>query len=133
MMAMVFGIFLLGICNFVVRYRAIKNKKLKISYFRAYDSTSIQIPENVIVFGRHFDNQFQVPLLFLITCVAAETMPLYSTGYLKPLAWAFVISRMFHSFIHLGSNNVRLRMLAYVFGWVCVLAMWVSLGFMRHV
>ena len=128
MIAMVFGIFALGISNFVVRYRAIKNKQLKISHFRTYDANT-QVPEKVIIFGRHFDNQFQVPLLFLITCVAAQTMPLYSSGYLKPLAWAFVLSRMVHSFIHLGSNNVRLRMLAYTFGWLCILAMWAHLGF----
>ncbi len=86
MIVMVFGIFALGISNFVVRYRAIKNKQLKISHFRTYESKEGSIPEQVVIFGRHFDNQFQVPVIFLITCVAAQTMPLYSTGYLRPLA-----------------------------------------------
>jgi len=133
MIVMVFVIFGLGVSNFVVRYRAIKNKQLKVSHFRAYDSAGGQIPEKVIIFGRHFDNQFQVPMVFLITCVVAQTIPLYSTGYLKQLAWAFVFSRMLHSFIHLGSNNVRLRMLSYTFGWLCILAMWANLSLMSHV
>ncbi len=133
MIVMVFFIFALGVSNFVVRFRAIKNKQLKVSHFRSYNFSGGQIPEKVIIFGRHFDNQFQVPLLFLITCVVAQNTPLYSTGYLKQLAWAFVFSRILHSFIHLGSNNVRHRMLAYTFGWFCILAMWATLGLMSHV
>ncbi len=134
MFIMVFWIFAMGISTFVVRVRAIKNKELKVSHFRTHESKEGHtVPDKVIIFGRHFDNQFQVPLLFLITCVAAQTMPLYSSGYLAYLAWAFVASRMVHSYIHLGSNNVRYRMLSYFFGWFCVLGMWLTMVLMSHV
>ncbi len=121
---MIFYIFAMGICNFIVRFRAIKNKELSVGHFRTYDASKHPVPEKVIIFGRHFDNQFQLPVLFLITLVAAQTMPLYSSSYLSLLAWGFILTRMVHSYVHLGSNNVRLRMLAYVAGWLCLLLMW---------
>jgi hypothetical protein len=133
MAVMVFYMFAMGILNFKTRFKAIKGGTLKVGHFRTYDTSKYQVPENVIVMGRHYDNQFQLPILFLITCVAAQTMPLYSPTYLGPLAWVFILTRVVHSFIHLGSNNVRVRALSFAAGWLCVLAMWILMALTAYV
>lgn len=128
MAAMVMYIFVVGLYNFVVRFRAIKSKELKISHFRIYDTSGNAIPERVTIVGRHFDNQFQLPILFLITLTAAQTMPLYNSPVILPLAWGFVLTRVLHGYIHLGSNDIRLRAYSYFAGWGCVLAIWLVMA-----
>ena len=128
MVAMVLYIFAVGLYTFSVRVRALKSNELKISHFRSYDMNGHQVPERVIVVGRHFDNQFQLPMLFLITLVAAQTMPLFNSPIILPLAWGFVLTRLVHGYIHLGSNNVRHRALAYFSGWFCIVAIWLVMA-----
>lgn len=126
---MVFYIFAIGVCNFVVRFRALKNKELKLAHFKTYDSTTYQVPEKIVRWGRHFDNQFQLPLLFLITLTLAQSTPAKNSHLLISLAWGFILTRMVHTFIHLGSNNVRWRAIAYFAGWLVLLGIWAVLAF----
>jgi hypothetical protein len=41
------------------------------------------------------------------------------------LAWAFVIGRLVHAYIHTGANDVRQRFYAMLAGTLILLAMWV--------
>ena len=121
-----FFIFTIGICSFIVRSRAIKSKKLSLGYFKIHNSTQYEVPEQVIRFGRHFDNQFQVPLLFLITLIVCQiTAP--ESQLLFVLSWLFLLSRCVHSWIHLGTNNVLRRAQFYLVGWILLMMMWIVL------
>ncbi len=133
MIFMVFYILILGLVNFVVRFKAIRSRQLHYAHFKVYDTKNYEVPEKIVRFGRHFDNQFQLPLLFLITCVVAQTTPLYSMTALPYLAWSFIATRMVHSFIHLGKNNVRFRALSYFAGWIVVATMWIYIVLESHV
>lgn len=116
----VFYMLALGIYNFRVRVRAVRSKTLSIGYFKAYDG---DVSQDVIVAGRHFDNQFQLPLLFLITCLAYLTMK--NTEQLTIIfAWIFVVTRFGHSYEHLGKNNINRRVLWYVLGWFSIVFLW---------
>jgi hypothetical protein len=42
-------------------------------------------------------------------------------------AWAFVVTRIVHTCIHLSYNNVLHRLLVFGFRNLCVLAMWISI------
>jgi hypothetical protein len=79
--------------------------------------------ENVAA-ADNFRNLFELPVLFFAICPA-----LYVTGHVTPLqlvlAWAFVLSRYAHSFIHVTYNRVMHRFQVYLLGMICVLAMWV--------
>lgn len=119
-----FYTFILAVFNFRVRVRVVKSREIPLHFFKAYQGENL--PESVQVMGRHYDNQFQVPLLFLISCLAVMQAEANSL-LLTLLAWGFVISRIIHSLIHLGSNSIRPRMLAYTTGWLILLAMWVVL------
>jgi|FLYM01.1.fsa_nt_gi hypothetical protein len=121
----VFYMVLLGLLNFFVRKSSAQNKELKLSYFKAYTGDA---PERVIVVGRHFDHQFQVPLLFFITCLASEIYKAdLSTATM--LAWVFVATRIVHSFIHLTSNDVIKRAISFFAGFLVVLGMWINILF----
>lgn len=120
----VFGLFLLGLYLFFSRVKSIKSGEVSIKYYRLYDGTPP--PPRVLVIGQHFDNQFQLPMLFLITCGFFMGLNL-ATGLTILLAWLFVLTRAAHSFVHLGSNNVRLRAATYFFGWFVIIALWAEL------
>ena len=44
------------------------------------------------------------------------------------LAWVFAASRIVHAVIHIGPNVVMWRGVAFIFGAVVLLAMWLLLG-----
>lgn len=124
---MAFYIFwMFGVALYLLRTRikAIKNKEISFKYFKAYTDTTL--PEYSKVAERHYENQFEVPTLFFPVGVMH-----FALGLANPLTlglmWLFVVSRMFHTFIHLGSNNVKIRMIFFVISWIVILALWTQM------
>lgn len=115
-------IFALFLALMAVRVRAVRRRQVPMAYFSTYSGTPP--PEWMVVLGRHYDNQFQVPLLFLASCALLGP----SSGHDMPtvaLAWAFVAARLLHSVVHLRGNVVVRRLQAYALGWILLIAMWV--------
>lgn len=109
---------------FLGRANAVRKGLVKMKFYRAQVGEAP--PEAVVVVGRHYDNQFQVPILFFITCLAhmqAGQINNLTIG----LAWFFVLSRFAHSLVMLGKNNVLHRAVAFALGWIAIVAMWVQL------
>ena len=107
------------------RVRAVREGKVTIKYFRTYQG-EIE-PEETAQASRHFANLFEAPTLFYAACLAA--MITGHTGmFFVALAWAYVAARIVHSWIHLGSNRVRLRLRAYFASWLVLGAMWIRLA-----
>jgi len=96
-----------------------------MKYFKTYPAESL--PERVVVTGRHFDNQFQVPVLFLIGSAMHFSLGMVNSLTLL-FAWGFVVSRFAHAFVHLGSNYIPARAAAYAFGWLLVTGLWLQLA-----
>lgn len=113
-------VFCLLLINFRRRVKAVKAKEIRMSYFTTYTG---EVPEAVHVASRHFDNQFQVPVYFFIGCTAHLVIGQVNIFTLI-VAWAFVASRIAHSFVHLGSNNVMYRMRTYALGWTLTFLLW---------
>ncbi len=72
-------------------------------------------------------NQFELPMLFyactIVTyLVDADTFPAIA------LAWIFVLSRWVHALIHVTSNRLRHRGLAFGVGFLALGAMWAWLA-----
>jgi len=118
-------IFALFVVVAFVRVRGVKSGEIPLEYFSTY--TGQGPPEWMVILGRHYDNQFQVPMLFLLTCVAALHLPAGSDFAFLVLSWGFVISRLLHTAIHLSSNVVVHRLTAYALGWLLLMALWVRL------
>ena len=63
----------------------------------------------------NLSNQFELPVLFYLTCVLAIMLGIES-GVLQILAWVFVASRIGHAAIHLSVNRVTRRFTFWVIG-----------------
>jgi len=76
---------------------------------------------------RNLANQFELPVLFYVVCLA-----LYVTSganYVAvALAWLFVLARIVHAFVHLTSNDLRLRRPAFIVGFVIAGLLWLWLA-----
>ena len=106
------------------RVRLSSEGKIDPSFFRLFRG-SLE-PESSAKIIRNFTNLLEVPVLFYVCCLSA--LVIKGTGiFFLLLAWAYVASRMIHTFIHIGNNSVRPRIFAYTLSWLILLAMWVLL------
>lgn len=84
-------------------------------------------PTQIQQLSNSYNNQFQLPVLFYVLAglvlITRKVDPL-----LVALAWAFVLSRLAHAFVHVTSNYVPHRFWTYVFGVVALAAMWIVFG-----
>ncbi len=120
----IWGLLLL---NLWIRKKAARQGEVSPAFFKTYQARpETVVSDRVVTWGRHIDNQFQAPIVFMITCLA-HMQTSYASGLTLALAWSFVGSRMIHSYIHLKSNHVMKRALAYAIGWLFILGLWVDL------
>lgn len=79
-------------------------------------------PDAVLKVSNNIDNQFEIPIVFFVLCLL-----FYGIGQVDvlvlTLAWAYVISRYVHAYVHVGSNYVPLRMRIFSVGCLILLVM----------
>lgn len=80
-------------------------------------------PERLRKPANNYQNQFELPVLFYAVMALLVATGL-ADGVSLVLAWAFVASRLVHSFIHVGTNNVVHRLYAFTAGLGALAAMW---------
>jgi hypothetical protein len=104
------------------RVRAVREGKVSARFFRIYQG-EVE-PEEAAKPARHFSNLFEAPTLFYAGCLAAMAT---GDGALAVhlLAWAYVLARMTHTWIHLGQNRLGRRINAYFASWLLLLALWI--------
>jgi hypothetical protein len=119
-----FYVTILMIMMFLRRVRALKAGNVKLSYFRSYQDKDVG--QELVIIQNHFNNQFQIPVYFFITILSFLHFNIASQLTVI-LAYAFIASRLWHSSIHLGNNNVKLRAISYATGLVILLTMWIQL------
>jgi hypothetical protein len=117
-------IWLINVVNFLVRFNAIRKGIVKRHYFKTF--LGDPPPEKIIRLGRHLDNQYQQPILFLIASTLLITLNLVDSTSVA-LAWGYVISRFFHAFVHLGNNHVLARASVFAVAWFFVALLWIEL------
>ena len=122
MIALVALTFAVGSLVLIRRLRAAFAGKVGPKDFRYGESD--RVPPDVALPNRNFINLLELPLLFYVVCIC-----LFVTRHVIPLdvglAWAFTVARAAHSLIHLTTNNVLHRMLAYNAGSILLIALWV--------
>src|SRR4051812_38933755 len=112
--------YILGFAVFMFRSRVrnIRAGEISPRYFKVYEGQ--KLPERAELIAQHFQNQFEMPILFLITCVVFISLDAVN-AITVTIAWTFVISRGLHAWIHLGRNRVPRRAAAFGMGVFCVL------------
>lgn len=80
-------------------------------------------PERLRKPANNYQSQFELPVLFyaIMALIVATGL---GDGIFLILAWAFVLSRLAHSYIHVGSNYVPHRLFAFAAGLAVLAAMW---------
>jgi hypothetical protein len=81
-------------------------------------------PERTTQIANCFHNQLELPLLFYVLVALILITNTNSTIFVI-LAWAFVLTRLVHAFIHTGSNRVDRRFYALAAGMAVLIVMWV--------
>lgn len=105
------------------RVAAVRQGLVPVSYFGIYQGALE--PEFTAKPARHFANLFETPVLFYVVCLAA--MITNNAGpVMQGLAWIYVVARVVHAYVHLGSNRIRNRLRVYFFSCLVLLAMWIN-------
>ncbi|MCP5334250.1 MAG: MAPEG family protein [Oceanospirillaceae bacterium] len=128
---MLYAMFALVVLTFVVmglmgyvRMRSVSKGQVPARYYKLMQGADL--PEVVIKTGRHFNNLFEVPVLFYAASILAIVMHVDNQSMVM-LAWAFVICRLVHAIIHMTYNHPLHRLASFTVGCCVVLAMWVQL------
>ncbi|TCD13313.1 MAPEG family protein [Oricola cellulosilytica] len=81
-------------------------------------------PELSASAARNVENQFELPVLFYVVCLA-----LYQTSSVDAvtvaLAWLFALSRIGHALVHVTTNKIMIRRRVFIAGFFILAAMWI--------
>jgi hypothetical protein len=84
-------------------------------------------PRHAKQLGDNFSNQFETPTMWYAITAIALAMQLVDVVLLG-LTWMFLLTRLAHSYVHVGNNNVPSRMRIFLFGFFILVAMWLWFG-----
>ncbi|GHA80845.1 MAPEG family protein [Cognatilysobacter bugurensis] len=76
----------------------------------------------------NLSNQFEWPMLFHVACLVLMQRGDVGTGTIV-LAWGFIVGRVLHSAVQVGTANVRLRGAVFMVNFVAVLGLWATVVF----
>ena len=118
--ALVYGLYALLLRR---RIAMVKAGKADIASFRELRDE----PAESRMVRNNLANQFELPVLFHICCIAmfiAEA----DSEIANILAWLFVASRYVHAYVHVTSNRLRWRQRAFMAGYGLLGLMWLWLA-----
>ena len=81
-------------------------------------------PDQVTQVSNAYHNQLEVPVLFYVL-VALALITRKADLVFVVLSWLFVVTRLVHAGIHVTSNRVPRRFMAFVAGVLILLVMWI--------
>lgn len=81
-------------------------------------------PDRCRQVGNAYSNQFELPVLFYVLTILALITRKADLLFVV-LAWVFVASRYVHAFVHVTSNDIKLRFPAFAVGALVLALMWV--------
>ncbi len=106
----------------LLRWVAVKRGEIDPRYFilfRGYEE-----PDKLAAYSRHVTNLFEAPLLFYVIILTAAATG-QSGNWLLGLAWTYVVLRFMHTYVHLTSNVVLIRVRIFVLSMLVLTALWV--------
>lgn len=121
-LAMILWIFVVLGIMFVRRQAAFRSKAVRMADVAV---SGERYPEPARLAAANFANQFETPVVFFALIMLA--MEVNAASYIMAaLAWAFVATRIVHTLIHVGPNNLKQRASAFALGVVILFCMWVG-------
>lgn len=121
-LALILWIFIVLVIMFLRRKAAFDSKQVRMADVAVSNE---RYPEPARLAAANFANQFETPVVFFALIMLA--MEVGATNYvMAALAWAFVATRMVHTLVHVGSNDLRVRASVFAVGVVVLFCMWVG-------
>lgn len=115
------------VAYFVLAYRrlnAIKLGEYPMRYFKLYHKPAdAQFPEKAEAASRHYTNLFESPVLFY-ALVPLLILAGVRDSAMSFLLWAFVAARCVHSYVHLTSNHIMARFIAFTTASIVLFLAW---------
>jgi len=104
------------------RIGAARQGQVRLSAFRVnrFDEST---PLSMLQAGRNYANLLELPVLFYAVCISTMALAL-TDSVLVALAWLYVALRVVHSIIHVGANDVRMRLVAFALSALVLMIMW---------
>lgn len=122
--ALVFLTFIVAVTMFRRRVRQMKAERIHPQAVATSTQVAALLTDSAA--ADNFRNLFEVPVLFYFALATCAATGLADTATLA-LAWAFVASRVLHSWIQCTANKVMHRFRAYALGLFVLLALWVRI------
>lgn len=124
MAALVFLTFIVMYSMLLLRVKAVRTRKISPRYFKL--NKGEDIPDNVLAVSQNYSNLFELPLFFYAACIIAIILN-QTAEYFIIHAWAFVLFRYIHSYIHVTYNHILHRLAAFAISGFILLSMWVKI------
>lgn len=106
-----------------LRFTAVRKGEIDPKFFRLYRDADE--PDQLRVHARHLANLFEAPVLFYVIVIVAF-LTRQTGALLLALAWAYVVLRYAHSYVHLTSNRVMTRFRLFALSWLALVLLWVA-------
>lgn len=119
--AMALLTFTVAVLLLKTRIASVKAGTTKLSYFK-FNEGEISAQSKQV--EQHYINLFEMPVLFYAIVIIVFVTQTSSVGLIF-LAWAYVVARAAHSYIHLSSNKVMYRMRAFLVSYAVLAFMWI--------
>jgi hypothetical protein len=117
-------VYLIAVRMGAAKRRAVREGQVKLGDVAVDNS---RWPDGVRKINNNYNNQFELPVLFF--AILPLLIMLVKVDWLQvALAWVFIASRILHSLIHMGSNIIMQRGLAFVVGFFAIGLMWLWFG-----
>ena len=107
--------------NYLDGRKAVLNKSIKFSYFKAYTG---EVPDYMAVSRQTLKNQFELPIFFYFLISIILVFDKVSQLDVI-LAWLFSASRYLHCYIRLSSNYVPYRGKIFQLSMIILIAWWI--------
>lgn len=129
MFAMVLLTFILGGITVYTRVKHVNAGNVRLRSFLLMDG---DFPKAIVKTTRSFNNQFELPILFYVALLLCIAMQLPTDIVLIVLAWAFVLLRYIHAFVHITLNHLLARLLIFWLGFFVLMALWLKVFLLIH-
>ncbi len=123
MAAMVMLTFIVMYLMLLLRVKAVRTRKISPRYFKL--NKGAEIPDNVLAVSQNYTNLLELPVFFYTVGILAIVLN-QNVEYFVYHAWAFVIARYIHTYIHITYNHILHRLYAFAISGFILLSMWIK-------
>jgi len=105
----------------IYRVKAARDGAVDYRIFKVYRNKE-GMTDSMLKMSNHYDNLMTMPILFYVLVIMIYVTQRVNEVFIL-LAWGYLITRIIHSFIHLGKNHPLKRFFAFGSGVVILLIM----------